>query len=421
VGKVLSFIRYSRVGRNLLYLYLVQGANYLFPLLTLPYLTRTLGPQGFGLLAVGQSMALYLQLLVEYGFSFSGTREVARHREDPGALARIFSGVLAAKLFLLLPAFLLALTALYLPVLRGREDVVFSAFFWAAAWGLSPLWVFQGLERMREVALLEVLTRGLATMGVFLLVRAPEQAYLPLFLNGVGALAASGLGFFWLSRHIPLRRPSLRESLLFLAMGKDLFFFRVAVSLYTAANPLILSFFAPPSQVGLYAGAERLTKAVLGMVEPFNRAFFPRFSHEVGRDTRGAGRMATLVFALMVGFAMGGAFFLWFVSPWVVHILLGPGYEGAVPIMRILVLLLPLIAASNLLGLQWMLAWKMDRAFNAIIVVAGFLNLLLATALSHLGGASGLAWAVVLVEAFVTGGMVWYLHRLGRLPWEVAR
>ncbi|WP_267962618.1 flippase [Thermus brockianus] len=414
-------LRRSQTGRNLLYLYLVQGANYLFPLLTLPYLTRVLGPEGFGVMALGQSFALYLQLLVEFGFSLSGTREVARYRGDREMIARIFSGVMGAKVVLVLPAALVAFLALNLPPFRGKEEVVWAAFFWAVVWGFSPVWVFQGLERMREVAFLEVLTRGLATLGVFLLVRTPMDAYLPLLLNGIGALVATGLGIVWLAKLFPLRSPSFREGVAFLGLGGRLFLFRLAVSLYTAANPLILGFFAPPSQVGLYAGAERLTKAVLGLLEPFNRAFFPRFARLVGQDPRAAGFLGIRVLGAMSGLAVWGAVFLWIFSPWVIRLLLGEGYEEAIPLVKTLVFLLPLIAVSNLLGIQWMLAWGMDRPFNAIILSAGLLNLLLATGLSALGGALGLAWAVVLVEAWVTGSMAWYLHKHKRLPWEVVR
>jgi len=406
----------SALVRNLLLLYLVQGANYLFPLMTLPYLSRVLGPEGFGLFAAGQSLGLYLQILTDYSFVLSGTREVARHREDPRALCRILSGVLGAKLLLVVPACLLALLALTLPVFQGHEKVVFSALFWAAAWGLSPLWFFQGLERMRRVAVLELLTRALATLGVFLLVRGPDGVHLPLLLNGVAALAASLLGYLWLAREVGLALPRLAEAFAHLRLGWSLFFFRLAVSLYTAANPLILSLFVPPAQVGLYAGAERLTRALLGLVDPFNRAFFPRLSHLVHADPVRAGAFGRRIFSLMGTLGMVGALLVAFLAPWAVPFLLGPGYEDAVPLARTLALLLPLVALSNFMGIQWMLAWGMDRAFNGIIVLGGFGNLLLASVLAHRFGTQGMAWAVVLVEAWVTGAMWFYLAWLGKLP-----
>ncbi|MCS6869294.1 oligosaccharide flippase family protein, partial [Thermus sp.] len=374
------------------------------------------------LLAVGQSLAMYLQIVTDYGFSLAGVREVARHRPDRGRLAQIFASVLGAKALLLLPASLLALLAyLLLPALRGQVEVAFSALFWAAAWGLSPVWFFQGLERMAEVAFLEVLTRGLATLGVFLLVQEPGQAYLPLLLNGLGALVATALGTLWAVRGFGLPRPGLRGIWAHLRLGGSMFFFRSVVTLYTAANPILLSLFVPPAQVGLYAGAERLTKAILALVEPLNRAFLPRLAHLVRQDRGRGGALATRLFWSMGGIALLGALGCYLLAPLGTALLLGPGYEGAVPLMRILALLLPLVALSNLLGLQWMLALGLDRPFNAIILGAGVLNLLLGSLFAFLFGAPGLAWAVVLAEASVTGGMLLYLGRKGLLPWEVVR
>lgn len=91
--------------RNLFYLYAVQAANYLFPLVTLPYLARVLGPEGFGKLALAQALVLYLYAFLEYGYQFTATREVARNREDRAELGKIAAGVLHARLLLLLPFF----------------------------------------------------------------------------------------------------------------------------------------------------------------------------------------------------------------------------------------------------------------------------------------------------------------------------
>jgi len=86
--------------------------------------------------------------------------------------------------------------------------------------------------------------------------------------------------------------------------------------------------------------------------------------------------------------------------------------------MRILAWMLPLVALSNFLGIQWMLAQKMDRPFNAIIFAAGLLNVALALLVVPRYGALGMAWVVVLSEAWVTGAMLGYLWWRGRLPWR---
>jgi PST family polysaccharide transporter len=105
-------------------------------------------------------------------------------------------------------------------------------------------------------------------------------------------------------------------------------------------------------------------------------------------------------------------------SPFLVRLLLGPGYEGAVLLMRVLAWLLPLIALSTFLSM-WMLAQRMDRSFTIITFIAGLLNVSLGFLTVPRYGALGMAWVVVLSEAWVTGAMVVYLWWKGRLPSRV--
>ncbi len=409
----------SPLGRNLVYLYLVQGANYLFPLLTLPYLARVLGPEGYGLLALGHALAYYIGLFVDYGFTLSGTRKVAQAQKDRQVLGHILSGVLGAKFLLLIPAGLLALvTHFSLPVLRGQGVLVFSAFFLACASSFTPVWFFQGLERLADVALLEVGTKAFATFAVFAFVRGPEDIYLTLLLQGLASLVATIVGFLWLYQQVEFCSFSFAKTWSFLKLGGSLFIFRVAVSLYTAANPIILSLFVPTGQVGIYSGAERLTKALLGMVDPFNRTFFPRLTHLVSTEPKRAAIFARTIVLIMFALGSAGALGTVLLAPWGVKVLLGPGYEESVHIVRVLCLLLPLIALSNALGIQWMLPWGLDRPFNIIIIFAGILNLALAPLLTYKWGAIGMAWAVVFVEAWVTSAMLVYLLMIGKLPYR---
>ncbi|WP_036200056.1 oligosaccharide flippase family protein [Meiothermus ruber] len=418
----LSQVFRGRTVQNLLALYGVQFANYLLPLLTLPYLARVLGPEGFGALAVVQSFAQYLSLLIEYGFNLSATRAVARYRDDKGRLSEILAGVMGAKLLLALVAAGLAfLLSLWVDNLRHDFRLLWCGVFWAVAWGFSPVWFFQGVERLRLVAGLEVATKLAALAFMFVFVRTPTDAWKVLFLQGVASTFASGAALWLVSREVGLCWPKLSEVGEALKSGWSMFFFRSAVSLYTVGNVFILGLFLPPQQVALYAGAERLTKAVLGMVEPINRLFFPRLSHLVVHAPRDAAQLARRLIFLMGFVGLGGALLVAVLAPLIVHLLLGSGYEGAVPIMRVLAFLLPLVALSNALGIQWMLALGLDRAFNSIILFAGLLNLLLALLLVPGMGFIGMAYVVVAVEMFVTGAMGLYLWRNGKAPWQMEK
>src|SRR5205085_7415588 len=85
------------VVRNALFLYGVQFSSYVFPLLTLPYLSRVLNPDRFGLVAFAQSFVWYFVTLTEYGFNLTATRRVAVERDNPEAVTLTFNSTLAAK------------------------------------------------------------------------------------------------------------------------------------------------------------------------------------------------------------------------------------------------------------------------------------------------------------------------------------
>ncbi len=395
--------------QNILSLYGVQVASYLVPLVTIPYLARVLGATGWGLVAFAQAFGGYLSLGVEYGFVYSGTREVARHRDSMDKMADVLAGVQGAKLALLVPAVAVALAAgHWVPVFRAHPDLFWAAVFWATAQAFSMLWYFQGLEQMRLVAMLDVSSKALATVGIFILVRTSGDEWKVLALQGAAAFLSMLVASVLAYRRVRFRLPSPRLAWESLRMGWSMFLFRGGVSLYTVGNAFILGLFASPALVGYYAGAEKISRAVLGLLTPVTQSLFPRLSHLVEHARERAARLARLGVILMGvgGAVLGLAVFL--LAPVAVRVILGAGYGPSVAVLRILALLPPLIALSNVLGIQWMVPLGMDRSFNTIIMLGGVLNMLLAFLLASRFTAIGMAAAVVTAEAFVTVAM--YAH-----------
>jgi PST family polysaccharide transporter len=380
--------------------------------LTVPYLTRVLGTTGWGLFSFAQSFAISLGLVAEYGFWLAGSREVARYRDDRDMLSTIVAGVMGAKTMLAVGAvalgFLLKLTV---PIFQRHPQLLWAAVFWAVAQGFNMVWYYQGLERMWRMASFDIFFKASAIAATFLLVSGPGDESKTLVLGGAGLFLSDVVTIVIAYREVGFRWPTLALSWNALRMGWSMFLYQAVQTLYTSANGFILGLFAQPAQVGYYAGAEKISGGLLAPLIPVSRAVFPRVSYLAVHSRDRAARVAKLSLTAMGlgGFVLGAT--AYFLSPLMVRLALGSAYQPAVPVLRVLAGLVPAIALSNALGIQWMLPLGLDATFNRIVLGAGILNVVLAMVLAPLFAQMGMASAVLTSQLFVATAMYVALRR----------
>jgi PST family polysaccharide transporter len=409
--------RYLRhpVVQNALALYSVQFAEYILPMITIPYLARILQPAGWGLVVYAQNFSGWMALVLEYGFGFTATRAIAQHRDDPDRHAEVARGVVGANTLLLLPSILIAVVARFtVPEFRDHHWYLWLALAIAVTQGIRPFWYFQGIEKMKFPAWLNVAGRALITVGIFQFVKSPAHGWIVLALQaGVGAIVTAVMAVE-MYKTISFRRPALEQSIAAFKAGWTIFLSRSAVTLYTLANTFILGLFVNSAGVAYYGGAERIIIMVNGLMSPFTQALYPRMVHLAANDREKASEAIWrgLIFFFILG--VGVCIVVIVAAPWIVRILLGRDYQPAVGVLRVAALVLPATAVSNILGMQWMLPFGMDRAFNRIVVSAGVLNLVVAVVLSSRFGPVGTAWSIIVSQGFVSTSMFIALLRARR-------
>jgi PST family polysaccharide transporter len=400
------FLRHPIV-QNAAALYGIQICRKLAPLAIIPYLARTLGPTGWGTVAFMQSLAEFIVLIIEFGFNLSATREIARNSQSREACGEIMAGVLGAQAVLSLAAVATALAASRcIPLLRENPRLLAAGLLYAVFQGFTPLWFFQGLERMRLAAALEISGKIFGVCAVLMFVRSPNDDWIALLIQGVapGLSTTAGLGLAY--RIIRFRLPTLKVVREAFRLGWAMFVFRAAESLYGVGNAFVLGLFAPPLLVGYFASAEKISKAIFGLLNPIRDAIYPRLSRMVRHSTENAARLARIGVGVMGlgGLLLGACIFAF--APLVIRVLMGPGFGPAITVLRVLAVLPPMLSITYSVGLQWLLPLGREADVNRIILTAGGLNLLLAVILAPHFAHMGMAWAIVCAEAFVCVSMV---------------
>ena len=408
--------------QNAMALWTVQFFRKTIPLITIPYLARVLGPEGWGLVAIFQSLAACLALLMEFGFELSATRQVARCRQSRERLAEVIAGVFGAQATMAAGAGVLTLLASqWGPILRQHQTLAAFCLLLAVADGCNPTWFFVGMERMGVVAAVEIGSKSAAAVAIFVLIRSEGDVTTVLALQGVAHLAGIVVAVWIMSRQAAFRLPSPRLIREALTAGWPMFVMRSAESLYGLGNAFILGFFASPTVVGYFAGPEKITRALAGLSSPIRQTLYPRLSRLLHTAPEKGARLARLgmTITMLSGLATGVGIFV--CAPLLVRIVLGPQFAPAVTVLRLLAILPPLLAVMQSVGMQWLLPLGREQVVSRTVLAAGVLNLLLVLVLVPPFKHVGMAWAVLCSEAFVAGALIFAVRRDGQHKFLVGR
>jgi PST family polysaccharide transporter len=258
----------------------LQGANLILPLITFPYLVRVLGVEKFGLVAFALATVTYFEILTDYGFDLSATRQVSIHRDDREKLSSIFSAVLTIKgLLSLISLVLLSALVFSFPKFSDFFLIYFLTFGRVIGKILFPVWFFQGTERMRISTTLNILAKVIFTGAIFLFVKDTNDYLLVPVFNSSGFIVAGIIAL------IQIRSFGVRFTFQPIAVLKEqlydgwhIFLSRIYVNIYTTTNTFLLGVMTNNIIVGYYAIAAKIIEAIDSVFIPPNSALYPYMS-----------------------------------------------------------------------------------------------------------------------------------------------
>lgn len=398
----------SRLLRHLFSMSMVQAIQVLLPLAVFPYLIRALGIEPFGRLNYALAIIHFGVVVVDYGLTLTGTRDVAVHRHDPHKLSVLFSTKWSLQIMLMLAlALVLLACTLLIPKWWELRYVLAASFLLIPANMLLPTWLLQGMEAFAPLAWFNLLNRASYALLVVLLVDAPNDLLLVALLNAGTALVAGLAGWWWVRRAYSLQYHwpgwiAIRESM---SQGWSVFISSFSITLYTHSAMLILGFFAGDRALGIYAAVEKLILAFrLGLSSLF-AVIFPRVSQLAANDATALRAFLQKIQRLLLpGVGLGVIGMALLAQP-ILQLVTGKNLPEAVQLLHWMAPI-PVFVAFNLAPYQLLLAHHHQKWYARILLLAAVVgigsNLLLAPQLEALG--TGIS--VVLAEAVIAFGLL---------------
>jgi polysaccharide transporter, PST family len=282
------------------------------------------------------------------------------------------------------------------------------------------LWFFQGLERMRLASALEIGGKVMATLSIFVLVHKPDDGWKVMAAQCVGCVVAHGVTVVLAYREVGFRWPTPSSMWDALRLGGSMFLFRAVQGLSGSVNRLVLGSVASLALLGEYAGAEKITRVFQQGMWPVNQALYPKMTQLAQNNPRGALKTVRLSLLFLGGLGAFLGLGVFFGAPLLVHLILGPAFQEAVPVLRVFSLWIPLIALTTVIIFQLLLPNHLDNQFNFVNVTAGLLGIGAALLLAPRFGAIGIASAAVIAQTYTLAAFSFILWRAGLNPFAPA-
>ncbi len=382
----------ANLKKNFFYSALLTLANYLFPLITYPYVSRVLGVSNIGVCNFVDNIVNWFVVLSTMGISVLGVREIAAVRSGGKGRNEVFSGLLALNGLTTLTAALLLTVAIFVvPSFASYRKLLFLGVAKLVAHSLSLEWYFRGIEEFKYITDRSIAIKTLYVAAVFLLVRKPEDYgiyYLLLTLTVVANTAVNVL--------------FARHTVSFSTKGLDLRRFAgpyfllglnfVLTSMYSSFNVIYLGFIQGTVQVGYYTTATKILTITTALISAFAAVMLPRMSAVLTE-----GRMDE--FRTYVGKAFNILFLVGIPAVFlmqtealdIVRVFSGAGYEGAILPMRIVSPMILVAGMDQILIMQILMPMKSDRSIFINSSIGAAVGILLNLLLIGRMGASGSA------------------------------
>ncbi len=383
----------------------IQGINYLIPLITVPYLVRVLGLDGFGRYSIILAVIQYLVIFTDYGFNLSASRQIALNVENKKKVSDIFSAIISCKIIIALFSFAVLLLLVFNNehykddfwlFLNGMGIVVGTSFF--------PIWLFQGYERMHWIALSNLLAKLSGLMLIFVFVHNKNDINFAIMVQSLTGLIAAGLAFAKarMGGFIYFTLPTFDEIKKQLKLGWSIFLSTFFVSMYTTSIPLILGFNAGAEAVGIYNAADKLKQALQGVIGPVSQAIYPRSNRLIVESIKSGVLFVKKISFFLCVFMFIGSVTCYFFAGNIISLAFGNSHDGAVDVLKILIWIPSIVAIANMLGVQILLPLGLNKIFGLTYVIIGSLGLPLMYFASLFYSYIGVSYAALLIEIVIT-------------------
>ena len=378
-------------------------SSFIFPLITFPYVSRVLLPEGTGKVTFATSVITYFAMIAQLGIPTYGIRACAKVRDDKEKLSKTVHEIFLINLLMTMGAYVLVGIAIA-TVSRFQQDktlfLIISLTIIFNTIGME--WLYKALEQYTYITIRSIIFKFVALVAMFAFVHE-KQDY--VIYGGITILAASASNIFnFINVHKfitlkPFKHYNLKKHWKAIAI---FFAMSCATTVYTNLDSVMLGFMKTDTDVGYYNAAVKIKTILVSIVTSLGVVLLPRASYYIEHDLKDEFYRITkkaIEFVTLIAFPMT-LYFIFFAKEGI-FFLSGDAYEGSILPMQIIMPTLILIGYTNIMGIQMLVPLGREKVVLYSEIVGAIVDLILNYMLIPTMGAAGAAIGTLAAEAAV--------------------
>lgn len=403
IGDYKSFVFMASIKRNFLYNLLLQISKVLFPLITAPYIARTLDPEGVGIVNFVNTYSSYFALFAVLGIPVYGIREIAKIRDDIKASEIFVSQMISLELLTtLFVSCVYIISVCFIGQLNEHALLFLVAGISLYITPFKIEWFFSGREEFGYITFRSLVIKTLSVILLFFVVKDKGDLINYVLLNLFATIANE----LW--NYVKLYKLSIRTHFtlsgckMHLKPVLTLFASSIAISIYVMLDTLMLGFKSSYQEVGYYNCAMQLVRTLLPVTTALATVAIPKVAiyHKSENVqminelmTKSLGVVSFLAFPITIGIIM--------IAPVFVPLFFGESFYGSILPMQIGSIVIIAIGLNNLNGVQILTGMAKDKLFLISVITGAVVNFCLNWVLIPLYGATGAAFASISSEILI--------------------
>lgn len=386
---------------NFAWLSILQIASYIFPLITMPYLARIIGVEGYGKIAFANAIMIWIQTISDWGFHYTATRDVAQNRDDKQQVSIIFSKVLWARCLLVFLSFLLlVILIITIPKFREESSIIIVSFLMIPGHVVFPDWFFQAIERMKYITILNLLMKLMFTLLIFVVIKEKNDYIFQPLLISLGYLFAGAISLYIIiiKWGYKLVFVSLEEVVCTIKNSTNVFINNLMPNLYNSFSMVLLGFWGGTVSNGILTTGEKFVGIAQQFMGTISRTFFPFLSRHQEKHS--------LYAKINVWIALVSSFLLYLLAPLLIDIFFTKDFADSILVMRILSVSIVFLSLSNVYGTNYMIILGYEKVLRNITSIVSVVGFALSFPLIYYFDYIGAAITITLTRVFLGMGIM---------------